>query len=192
MDDVTLVARVRDGNTHAFRILVEKYKNLVWHMVLQLIDRREDAEDLCQDVFLHVFRDIGKFRGESKLSTWIGSIAYHLCIDHLRRNKRDMVTAVEEFTPSMLAKVEIPGNMNNLDRAAIKKLVHLVIDAMPFHYRTVITLFHLEGFSYREIEEITGMPEGTVKSYLNRGRQMIHDKMLGLIPDIRTVLFDTI
>jgi len=191
MDDVTLAARVRDGNTHAFRFLVDKYRNLVWHMVLRMIDRREDAEDLCQDVFLRVFRDIGKFRGDAKLSTWIGSIAYHICIDHLRRNKRDLVTAVEQFTPAMLAKVDIPENIGGMDRTAIKKLVHRVIDAMPYNYRIVITLFHLEGFSYREIEVITGMPEGTIKSYLNRGRQIIHDKMLAQVPEIKAILFET-
>ncbi len=192
MDDLTLAARVVDGNTHAYRFLVDKYKNLVWHMVLRMIDHREDAEDLCQDVFMRVFRDIGKFRGDAKLSTWIGSIAYHICIDHLRRNRRDMVTPVENFTPAMLARVDIPESMGNMDRAAVKKLVHQIIDAMPYHFRIVITLFHLEGFSYREIEEITGMPEGTVKSYLNRGRQIIHDKMLEQIPEIRAVLFETI
>lgn len=192
MDDLTLVARVLDGNTHAYRFLVDKYKNLVWHMVLRMIDHREDAEDLCQDVFMRVFRDIGKFRGDAKLSTWIGSIAYHICIDHLRRNQRDMVTLVENFTPAMLARVDIPENMGNMDRAAVKKLVHQIIDAMPYHFRIVITLFHLEGFSYREIEEITGMPEGTIKSYLNRGRQIIHDKMLAQLPEIRAILFETI
>lgn len=192
MDDLTLVARVLDGNTHAYRFLVDKYKNLVWHMVLRMIDHREDAEDLCQDVFMRVFRDIGKFRGDAKLSTWIGSIAYHICIDHLRRNRRDMVTLVENFTPAMLARVDIPENMGNMDRAAVKKLVHQIIDAMPYHFRIVITLFHLEGFSYWEIEEITGMPEGTIKSYLNRGRQIIHDKMLAQLPEIKAILFETI
>jgi len=191
MDDFTLAARVREGNTHAFRFLVEKYKNLVWHMVLRMVSQREDAEDLCQDVFLRVFRDIGKFRGDSKLSTWIGSIAYHKCIDHLRRNKRDLVVPVENYTPAMLSKVMIPETIGDLDRAAIKKLVHQIMEAMPLQYRTVVTLYHLEGFSYREIEEITGMPEGTIKSYLNRGRQIIHEKMLGLVPDIRMILFET-
>lgn len=190
MDDATLVARVRDGNTHAFRYLVENYKNLVWHMVLRMVDRREDAEDLCQDVFLRVFRDISKFRGDAKLSTWIGSIAYHLCVDHLRKTKRDVITPVEQFTPAMLAKVDIPANISNMDRSAIKLMVHRVIDAMPYQYRTVVTLYHIEGFSYREIEEITGMPEGTIKSYLSRGRQVLHDKILGLVPEIRMVLFD--
>ena len=190
MDDNTLVASVRDGNTHAFRFLVEKYKNLVWHMVTRMTDRREDGEDICQEVFLRVYRDIGKFRGESKLSTWIGSITWHICIDHLRRNKREMIKAVENFTPAMLAKVDISPNLGSHDRKALKNLVHLIIDAMPAHYRVVVTLYHLEGFSYAEIEEITGMPEGTVKSYLNRGRQIIHDRMIAAIPEIRTVLFE--
>jgi len=101
-----------------------------------------------------------------------------------------MVTTFEQFTPAMLARVEVPENIGNLDRQEIKKLVHLIINAMPVNYRTVITLYHLEGFSYLEIGEITGMPEGTIKSYLNRGRQIIHDKMLGQIPDIRTILFE--
>jgi RNA polymerase sigma-70 factor (ECF subfamily) len=192
MDDLTLVARIQAGNTHAFRFLVENYKNLVWHMVLRLTDQPEDAEDLCQDVFLRVFRDIGKFRGDSKLSTWIGSIAYHICIDHLRWKKRGLIHSVEHFTPAMLAKVVVPDNIGSMDRTVIIKLVHRIIDAMPLQYRTVITLFHLEGFTYHEIEEITGMPEGTIKSYLNRGRQIIHDKMIGQLPEIKTILFESI
>ena len=72
----------------------------------------------------------------------------------------------------------------------MKKLVHKIIEKMPLQYRTVITLFHLEEFSYREIEEITGMPEGTVKSYLSRGREIIRQKMTELVPDIQPVLFE--
>ena len=189
MDDVTLATRVREGNTHAFRFLVEKHRNLVWHMVLRMT-HRGIAEDLCQDVFLRVFREIGKFRGDSKLSTWIGSIAYHICVDHLRKNNRNLVMTFEDFTPGMLAKVDVPDNLGALDREEVKKLVHLIIDAMPVHYRTVITLFHLEGFSHAEIGEITGMPEGTIKSYLSRGRQVIHDRMLTLLPEIKTILFE--
>jgi RNA polymerase sigma-70 factor (ECF subfamily) len=191
MDDLTLVNQVRNGNTHAFRFLVDKHRNLVWHMVLRMVNRKEDAEDICQEVFMRVFKDIGKFRGDAKLSTWIGSITYHICIDHLRKANREVITAVENFSAAMLGHVDVPPLIGNHDREALQKLVHRIIEAMPVQYRTVVTLFHLEGMPYREITEITGMPEGTIKSYLNRGRQIIHDKMVELIPDIQPVLFES-
>lgn len=191
MDDLTLVNQVRNGNTHAFRFLVDKHRNLVWHMVLRMVNRKEDAEDICQDVFMRVFKDIGKFRGEAKLSTWIGSITYHICIDHVRKVNREVITAVENFNSSMLAHVDLPPMIGQHDREALKSLVHRIIGAMPVQYRTVVTLFHLEGLPYREISEITGMPEGTIKSYLNRGRQIIHNKMVELVPDIQPVLFES-
>ncbi len=189
MDDLTLVEQVKNGNTHAFRFLVEKYKNLVWHIVMRMVDRR-DAEDLAQDIFMKVFRDIGKFRGDSKLSTWIGSITYHGCIDHLRKHGKNQEVIIEEYTPSMLARVDFPDPVNNHDRGVLKKLVHQILETMPVSYRTVITLYHLEGFTYPEIAGITGMPEGTVKSYLSRGRQIIQEQMTRLVPDIRMVLFE--
>jgi RNA polymerase sigma-70 factor (ECF subfamily) len=191
MDDQTLVSQITNGNTNAFRYLVDNNRKLVWHLVLRMVNRAEEAEDICQDVFLRVFRDIGKFRGESKLSTWIGSIAYHICIDHIRKNKREVVMSLESFTPALLQQISPVDRFGNHDRQMLRSLVHRIIDAMPVHYRTVVTLFHLEGLPYREISEITGMPEGTIKSYLNRGRQIIHDKMLELVPDIKPVLFET-
>jgi RNA polymerase sigma-70 factor (ECF subfamily) len=191
MDDVALVSQIRNGNANAFRFLVDKHRNLVWHMVLRMVNRKEDAEDICQDVFLRVYRDIGKFRGESKLSTWIGSIAYHISIDHLRKLKKEVVTPVENFSAPMLNHIDVPPAVGQHDRDALRKLVHQIIGAMPLHYRTVVTLFHLEGLPYKEITEITGMPEGTIKSYLNRGRQIIHDKMVEIVPDIHPVLFET-
>jgi RNA polymerase sigma-70 factor (ECF subfamily) len=69
-------------------------------------------------------------------------------------------------------------------------MVHKVVDTLPVQYRTVITLFHLEEFSYHEIEEITGMPEGTVKSYLNRARAMVRAQLEQQVPDIRQLALD--
>jgi RNA polymerase sigma factor (sigma-70 family) len=88
MDDASLIIQIRNGNTGALRFLVDKHKNLVWHMVLRMVNQAEDAEDLCQDVFLRVFRDIRTFRGDAKLSTWIGSIAYNVCISGRREGRR--------------------------------------------------------------------------------------------------------
>ena len=190
MDDVALVNALKSGNTNAFRFLVDKYRNLVWHMVLRMTNRQEDAEDLCQEIFIRVFKQIDKFRGESKLSTWIGSVAYNACVDHMRKSKREVLSDASSLGSLSLATSDVSLLLNNIDRNTMKKLVHQIIEKMPLQYRTVITLFHLEEFSYREIEEITGMPEGTVKSYLSRGREIIRVKMMELIPDIQLVLFE--
>jgi len=190
MNDVELVNALKAGNTNAFRFLVDKYRNLVWHMVLRMTNRQEDAEGLSQEIFIRVFKQIGKFRGDSKLSTWIGSIAYNASVDHVRKNRREVLSAADSISAISLAQSDVSPLLNNIDRNTMTKLVHSIIEQMPLQYRTVITLFHLEEFSYREIEEITGMPEGTVKSYLSRGREIIKKKMTELVPDIQPVLFE--
>lgn len=190
MDDVALVNALAAGNTNAFRFLVDQYKNMVWHIVLRMTNRQEDAEDLCQEIFIKVFRQIENFRGYAKLSTWIGSITYNTCVDHLRKSKREVMSDADPMRAVSLASSGVSYIPDNIDRAALKQLVHRIIEKMPMQYRTVITLFYLEEFSYKEIEEITGMPEGTVKSYLNRGREIIRKKMTEHIPDIYPVLFE--
>lgn len=159
-------------------------------MVLRLINQREDAEDICQDIFIRVFKDIGKFRGDSKLSTWIGTIAYNTCIDHLRKKGREKIYATDNIGTVSYGKMSPETSSARVDKLYIKKIVHELIEAMPVHYRTVITLYHLEEMSYKEIEQITGMPEGTVKSYLNRSRQILRERVMQIIPDIQPVLFD--
>jgi RNA polymerase sigma-70 factor (ECF subfamily) len=190
MDDASLIIQIRNGNTNALRFLVDKHKNLVWHMVLRMVNQAEDAEDLCQDVFLRVFRDIKKFRGEAKLSTWIGSIAYNVCIDHIRRKGREKVFPTDDLAPVMKGLKASENTAGKMNQSDLKVIVHAVIAEMPVQYRTVITLFHLEEFSYREIAEITGMPEGTVKSYISRAREMIRERVLALVPDIHPVLYE--
>lgn len=190
MDDASLIIQVKNGNTGALRFLVDKHKNLVWHMVLRMVSQAEDAEDLCQDVFLRVFRDIGRFRGDARLSTWIGSIAYNVCIDHIRKKGREKVFPTDDLAPVMVGLTSADNTAGKMNRGELKQIVHRIIAGMPVHYRTVITLYHLEEFSYREIAEITGMPEGTVKSYISRAREIIRGKVLELVPDIHPVLFE--
>jgi len=190
MDDIELINQVKNGNTSALRYLIDKHKNLVWHMVLRMVKRQEDAEDLCQDIFLRVLRDIKNFRGEAKLSTWIGTIAYNVCVDFLRKKGREKVFSTGDLSPVIAGRTSPDTAGGKTDRAEIKKLVHQVVNVLPLHYRTVITLYHMDDCSYREISEITGMPEGTVKSYISRAREMIREQVLKQVPDIQIVLFE--
>ena len=190
MNDIELIVQIRNGNTNAFRFLVDQNKNLVWHMVLRMIRQREDIEDVCQEVFMKVFRDIQKFRGESKLSTWIGSITYHVCIDYIRKKGREKVLFSDEWEPDESALQVHETTTVQMDRNWLKLKIHELIERMPLSYRTIVTLYHLEGFSYHEISEVTGMPDGTVKSYLSRGRHMLRERLENEQPDIRNFLWD--
>jgi len=184
MNDEDLILQIRRGNTTAFRHLVDKYSNMVWFLVLRMVRQREDAEDISQEVFYKVYHDINKFRGDSKLSTWIGSVAFHTTTDYLRKRGRAKIIFTDDETMPQVAAVDFDTPYQMLKKEDVKGLIHRIIDNLPLQYRTVITLYHLEQFSYAEISEITGMPEGTVKSNISRGRSAIKQKLLSLVPEL--------
>lgn len=178
MTDAELVEQIKNGNEHAFRYLVSANERLVLHVVGRIIGQEQDVEDVCQEVFMKVFRKINRFRGESRLSTWIATIAYNTSISYVRRKNRQNEFALEEEMVRAFEKNDDNFVHKQMERAEAKRLLLDLIEKLPVHYRTVLTLFHLEEFSYKEIEEITGMPEGTIKSYLSRARKLLKDKLL--------------
>ena len=177
MEDSELVQQVINGNNHAFRFLVSKHQRLVLHVVGRIVQQQDQVEDVCQEVFIKVFKMLKSFRGESKLSTWIATIAYNTAITHLRRQKRRSELSYHE-DPRLLAVEKDTGpDQKMLEKEEARKYLVKLIETLPVHYRTVLTLYHLEEFSYKEIVEITGMPEGTIKSYLNRARALLKSKI---------------
>ncbi|WP_347838354.1 sigma-70 family RNA polymerase sigma factor [uncultured Draconibacterium sp.] len=177
MNDAQLVQQVLNGNSHAFRFLVSKHQRLVMHVVGRVIQQEDELEDICQEVFIKVFKQLKRFRGDAKLSTWIATIAYNTAITHYRRLKRRGELSYSE-EPKLILSEKDPGlNQKRIEQEEAKKYLLQLIETLPVNYRTVITLFHLEEFSYKEIEEITGMPEGTIKSYLNRARKLLKGKI---------------
>jgi len=166
-DDKALVSRVLNGDMTAFRGLIKKHERLVSHMVGRLVKQEEDREELCQDVFMKVYEKLGEFAFQSQLSTWIATIAYRHAINHLRKKK----IVVAEFPE----EIAIPEE-NFAEDQDIENYLQKLIDLLPPQYKIVLTLYHLEQKNYAEIGEITGMPEGTVKNYLFRARQLLKDK----------------
>ncbi|MDX1284128.1 MAG: RNA polymerase sigma factor [Draconibacterium sp.] len=177
MEDAELVKQVLNGNNNAFRFLVSKYQKLVLHVVGRMVQQNDEVEDICQEVFIKVFKTLKRFRGESKLSTWIATIAYNTAITHIRKQTRRGEVSYSE-KPALIGKeMDSSLNQERFEKEEAKKYLLQMIESLPVHYRTVLTLFHLEEFSYKEIEEITGMPEGTIKSYLSRARKLLKGKI---------------
>jgi RNA polymerase sigma-70 factor (ECF subfamily) len=174
MNDAELISQVLNGNMNAFTFLVNRYQKLVVHITGRLIQRQDELEDVCQEVFLKVYQNLGKYRNECKLSTWIATIAYNTSINYLRKFKKGDMISSEEVS---VVSYKVDSGTIDFERIDLHQYVRSQIELLPVHYRTVLTLYHLEEFSYQEIEQITGMPEGTVKSYLFRAKALLKEKL---------------
>lgn len=175
-----LVAEIVDGDTNLFQIIIEQHQKLVAHIVFKMINNAADREDLCQEVFVKVYKSLGTFQFESKLSTWVAKIAYNTCINYLGKKKLPLYDDKYFDDASSIENCVISSQ--NTDAQVIMKelstMLHHQIYQLPVKYRTILTLFHLEEMTYAEIAEITELPEGTVKSHLFRARKLLKDRLL--------------
>ena len=174
--DRETVKKILDGDSQSFRLLVQDYQKLVAHVVFRMISNQADREEIAQEVFLKVYQNLSKFEFNSKLSTWIAAIAYNRCLNYLEKKK---VPLLDDVTPEDMTIDDFSG-INSLPDTKIMQQdvanrVHIALDQLPIKYKTVLTLFHLEQMRYDEIGEIMKVPEGTVKSYLFRGRKLLKD-----------------
>jgi RNA polymerase sigma factor (sigma-70 family) len=169
-----LIQQVLTGERDAFRILVENYKNLVAHIVYRMIYCKEDREDICQDVFIKIYQNISNFHGKSKLSTWIARIAYNTCINHLEKKEKKRTLVSDDLLIENYVSENSDDSIHKvIEEGDIKEKLTAVIELLPEIFRIVITLYHLEGMKYQEISQVLDKPEGTIKSYLYRARQIL-------------------
>lgn len=176
MEERELVSRVLSGNIQAFRLLIKQHERLVSHMISRVVKNDQECEELCQDVFMRVYERLGDFSFNSKLSTWIATIAYRFAINHARKRKLEIAEIPDEgsFTQHFI-DAEHPGKL--VEEQDLDAFVLRLADRLPFQYRNILTLYHVEGMTYPEICEVTQMPEGTVKNYLFRARTLLKESM---------------
>lgn len=175
-DDKTLVSRVLQGDMQAFRLLIGQHERLVAHMIGRLVKNNEEREELCQDVFLKVYEKLSDFSFQSKLSTWVATIAYRHAINWMRKRKMPMTDLAEEdHFKAAFVEEENPESL--LSDQDMNGFVMTLVDALPPQYKTILTLYHVDAMSYDEIGQVTGLPEGTVKSYLFRARNLLKEKV---------------
>lgn len=187
--DKALISKILGGNLNAFRDLIDTYQKLVVHVVFRMISRQEHREEICQEVFIKVFQNLARFKFESKLSTWIGKIAYTTTINHLRKEKiqgpneiwntqNNIRNDENHYEPLDTIRSDDLNPVEILEKQDISKIIQKKIEQLPGPYKTIFTLYHLEQMSYQEISEIMDLPEGTVKSYLFRGRKKLKESLV--------------
>ena len=184
-DEALWVRRLVARDEAAFNALVRAHERRVFALIVRMIGSRAEAEDLAQEVFVQVFKSIASFRGESKLSTWIYRIAINLT-----KNRSKYLTARRASRQEPLDRLETGGPAGEPQRAnapavhrpdelaAGKQLEHIVQEAilrLEPTFRECLVLRDVEDLSYDEIESITGLPEGTVKSRIHRARAQLKE-----------------
>jgi RNA polymerase sigma factor (sigma-70 family) len=180
--DKHLVDRVLRGDTRAFGIIIKNTENLVAQIVFKFIPIAEDRKDLAQDIYMKAFHNLAGFKFQSKLSTWIAQIAYNSCLSWIEKKKLVLPGTLHEDeemyeTTDNHSSVENKSE-NKLFEKELSVILSREIAGLPAIYQTLITLFHHESMSYAELSQITGMPEGTVKSSLFRARKMLKENLL--------------
>jgi len=184
LSEQNLIDQLQAGKQAAFSRLLDDYQQKVFGTCISFIPNKEDAEDIAQEVFLEVFKSISKFKGDSKLSTWIYKIAANKCLEFIRKKNSKkrfafMQTILGNEIPldktSYFTEVNHPGILlENKEKSAI---IFKAINTLPESQRVVFTLAKIDGKSYQEIIEITGKSLSSVESVMFRAKKGLQEKL---------------
>lgn len=178
------IENLRSGNQAAFSLLIDDYQQKVFHTCISFVPNKEDAEDIAQEVFLEVYKSIGKFKGNSKLSTWIYKICTNKCLEFIRKkNAKKRLVFIQRILGN-----EIPLDKTNfftefnhpgilLEHKEQSETIYLAINTLPESQKTVFTLAKLDGKTYQEIAEITGKSMSSVESIMFRAKKNLQKKL---------------
>jgi RNA polymerase sigma-70 factor, ECF subfamily len=179
-----LIARLKERDEQAFNEVVRTHGDKVFSLVYRMIGNRAEAEDLAQEVFVSVFKTVDSFRSESKFSTWLLRIAANHCKNRIkylsrRRTEGGGLDAMPEGAMADAGLSPVQGHIDApdvlLEAAEMELLMQQAIETLEEDHRLLIVLRDVEELSYEEIGEVSGLPEGTIKSRLHRARMTIKD-----------------
>ncbi len=178
LSDFEVIQLTLKDNKDYFAELVKRYKNLVFSVVLRMVNNREDAADLSQEVFIKLYKSLDKYYPDYKFSTWVIRITTNHVIDYRRKRKQETVP-IDEMEFELPASDTDSPETATVEKERRTELVDIV-NNLPDMYKIPIVLFHSQGLSYQEISDITGEPLSKVKNRIFRGRKMLKDLILAL------------
>jgi len=190
VDEAQIIASILHGETHLFHDLIRPHERSVYVMVLSFLQNEADAEDATQEAFLKAFRNLAKFRAESKFSTWLISIALNEARSKLRQKKAMKMETLDagsdedgHVSPALLRDWrEVPSEA--LERKEVRQMIQLAIADLPEIYREIFLLRDVEELSVNESAEALGISVASVKVRLHRARMMLQNK---LAPQLKQV-----
>jgi RNA polymerase sigma-70 factor (ECF subfamily) len=167
----SLIEQCLAGDQSAWEQIVRQNWRKVFNVAYKFVGKHDEAEDLTQDIFLKIFRALGTFDRRANFQTWIISISRNLCIDHYRSVRKERQTIARDVDSSDLQPATNErGPYQAAEHQDLRAQLRQALETLPVTLRTAVVLRDLQELSYQEIADRLGLPEGTVKSRINRGR----------------------
>jgi RNA polymerase sigma-70 factor, ECF subfamily len=174
--DLDLAKRCRNGETGAFEELYRQYAGRLYNLAFRMAGSSQEAEDLLQDVFLHAYRKLGSFRGESSLGTWLYRLGMNQCLDYLRGRHAKMNQATDSLDEEGTAE---PATRTPPTPVAVHRIdLERAIARLPEGCRAAFLLHDVEGFEHHEVATILGVSEGTSKSQVHKARMKLRAMLM--------------
>ena len=171
-NDQILISQIIAGDTNAFTLLVDRYKDLVFTLALRMLKNREEAEEVSQDTFIKTYRSLHKFKGDSKFSTWIYKVAYNSCLDQIKKNKKHLNNVeINEFTKHQVKTMD--NAFDALVEEERNQLIQDCLQLLPSDDSFLLTLYYFEEQSLDEIANIVGLTANNVKVKIFRSRKKL-------------------
>jgi len=171
-NDEKIINQIIAGDSNAFSVLVDRYKDLVFTLSLKMLKNREEAEEVAQDTFIKVFKSLSKFKGDSKFSTWIYKVTYNSCLDRLKKNKKEQLkVAIDEYTEHQVKTID--NALENMVEEERQQAIKACLELLPPEDSFLLTLYYFEEQSLDEIAKVVGLTANNVKVKLFRSRKKL-------------------
>ena len=170
IDDQHYIKRIIAGNPDEFAVLVNRYKDMVFTLSYKMIKNREQAEEVCQDAFVKVYRSLDTFKSESKFSTWVYKITYNTCLDHLKKyNNKNSLVSFEDLSGEQLKTIE--NILDGTDQAERNQKIQDCLHLLPPQEAFLLTLYYFDDLTIEEIAKVIATNANNIKIKLFRSRK---------------------
>lgn len=176
------ISKVLKGDTHAFSYLVEKYKDYVFTIAVNIVKKREDAQDIAQEAFVKAYNCLHSFKGNSKFSTWLYTITFRTAISAVRKSKLTF-NDIDEHIINNYGDDNLVCQIKVLEQEDKKNYVAKALKLLPELDALVLTLYYLHENTTDEIGEITGMTKSNIKVRMHRARKKLADTLQKMLPN---------
>ncbi|MEY8848904.1 RNA polymerase sigma factor [Psychroserpens sp. XS_ASV72] len=183
-NDQIIINQVINGDTNAFAVLVDRYKDLVFTLAMRMLKNREEAEEVAQDTFVKSFQKLDRFKGDSKFSTWLYRVAYNTCLDRIKKNKKHLNDVeINEFTAHQVRALD--NILDSIEEKEKSEIIIACINNLPSEESFLLTLYYFDELSLDEISTIVGINSNAIKVKLFRTRKKLAKLLkLQLEPEI--------
>lgn len=172
LEDQHYINLIIQGDSNAFAVLVDRYKNMIFTLALKMVKNREEAEEVAQDTFIKIYNSLSKFKGDSKFSTWTYKIAYNTCLDRLKKSKKEENNiSIDEFSSHLIKTMD--NALSALEDKERKQTIQNCLNLLPSDDNFLLTLFYFDDQSLEEIGKIMDISANNAKVKLFRGRQKL-------------------